>query len=111
MTDQPQLFDLPEPYSQLKYVAPPDRSNIYPENPCIALYGPGPEGKQCKDCVHLHSFKQSATWHKCELRQWKSKRGKYPGGDHRVRWRACAKFEERSRSTMGGDSEQSQECP
>lgn len=68
-------------------------------NPCIALYGKGPEGRQCKDCKYLHGFRQSATWYKCEKREWKSKGGKYPGtrypgGDHRVRWDACAKFEE-----------------
>jgi hypothetical protein len=69
-------------------------------NPCIDMYGKGPEGRICRDCVHLHGFQQSATWYKCEKRKWKAKSGKnqgtiYPGGDHRVRWPSCAKFKER----------------
>jgi hypothetical protein len=69
-------------------------------NPCIDMYGPGPEGRICRDCVHLQGFKQSATWYKCTKRAWKTKGGKYPGTvypgpDHRVRYPACAKFEER----------------
>lgn len=66
-------------------------------NPCVTRFGSGPEGKQCYSCVHLHGFKQSATWYKCELRAWKAKASNtiYPGKDHRVRWPACAKWEER----------------
>src|SRR4051812_48289431 len=69
-------------------------------NPCIDMYGPGPESSICRGCVHLHGFQQSTTSYKCAKRAWKTKGGKYPGttypgGDHRVRWPACAKFEER----------------
>jgi hypothetical protein len=71
-------------------------------NPCIDAYGPGPAGAICRDCVHL----QSATWYKCDMRAWKSKGGKnagtvYPGGDHRVRWKACARFELRPDELKG----------
>ncbi len=84
------LFELPTPLP-----SPPPKH----ENPCIDLYGKGPEGRICRDCIHLHGFRQSATWYKCTKRAWRSKGGKnrgtvYPGGDHRVRWAACAKFEE-----------------
>lgn len=69
-------------------------------NPCVVEFGLGPAGRKCEDCVHLKGFQQSATWYKCEKRQWKTKGGKYPGtiypgGDHRVRYQACALFEER----------------
>lgn len=75
-------------------------------NPCVDRFGPGPEGAICRDCIHLHAFKQSATWYKCEKRQWRTKGGKYPGTvnpgkDHRVRYPACAKFE---RDTHEGKS-------
>ena len=92
MTDQPQLFDLPEPYSQLPWVgeAAPKRD----ENPCIALYGAGPEGKRCKDCVHLIGICKAKTYHKCLLR--KNTHGAKT--DHKLRWQACAKFEERSQN-------------
>lgn len=67
-------------------------------NPCVDAYGKGPAGAICRDCRYLHGFRQSAIWYKCEKRQWRSKGGKnkgtvYPGGDHRMRWPACAKEE------------------
>jgi len=67
-------------------------------NPCIDRFGPGPVGRICGDCAHLHRFRQSTTWYKCAKREWRTKGGKYPGtvypgGDHRVRWPACAQFE------------------
>jgi hypothetical protein len=58
-------------------------------NPCVRLYGPGPENKQCKECAHLHGYQQAATWYKCDQRP-KHKRG--ISGDHRVRWPACKRF-------------------
>lgn len=62
------------------------------ENPCINLYGKGPEGKQCGDCEHLiRDHHHGAIYPKCELR--KLTRG--PGSDHRVRWPTCGKFEQR----------------
>lgn len=61
-------------------------------NPCLLVFGPGPEGKQCRTCVHLRHYQQAASWYKCRLRP---KSG--PAGDHRVRWPACGKYEERER--------------
>lgn len=60
-------------------------------NPCIKLYGPGPDGKQCGNCSHFHRYQQAATWFKCDLRPTHTKG---VSGDHRVRWPACSKFEE-----------------
>ncbi len=59
-------------------------------NPCVRLYGAGPDDKQCKDCVHLYTFHQSARWFKCDQRP---RHRKGISGDHRVRWPACAKYQ------------------
>ncbi len=55
------------------------------ENPML-VFGYGPDGATCKDCVQLQSFKQSATWHRCALRV---------RGNHKVSWPACKKYEAR----------------
>ena len=60
-------------------------------NPCVALYGPGPAGKRCKDCRLLYAKHYSGTYYKCKLRT--NTNG--PGTDHRVNWPACGKFDER----------------
>lgn len=58
-------------------------------NPCIKLYGDGPEQKTCADCKHLYMKRYSHNIYKCDLRkdtgQWNS--------DHRKSWPACAKWE------------------
>lgn len=60
------------------------------DNPCMNLYGKGPQGKLCKDCDHLiRDYYHNKTYFKCELR--KLTRG--AGSDHRANWYACAKFE------------------
>src|SRR6266568_7707377 len=71
-------------------------------NPCVTKFGPGPQGAVCKDCIHLHGFKQSATWYKCDLRKWKAKSSGtiYSGKDHRVNWPACGRYEKE----VGGDT-------
>lgn len=61
------------------------------ENPCFHAYGPGPEGEQCKNCIHLIGICYSKTVYKCDLR--KLTHG--AATDHKVRWPACAKFERR----------------
>jgi hypothetical protein len=60
-------------------------------NPCVRLYGYGPEGERCKTCAKLWSHRTARTYYKCELREFT--RG--PGSDHRVGWAACAKYERR----------------
>lgn len=59
-------------------------------NPCVDVYGKGPEGKKCKDCIHLYAKQYSKRYYKCELR--KNTNG--PRTDHRVYWPACGKHEE-----------------
>ena len=61
--------------------------NISP-NPCVNVYGRGPEGCICKNCSHLYVKQYSGKYFKCDLR--KNTNG--PGSDHRVRWPACAKY-------------------
>lgn len=57
-------------------------------NPCVGLYGKGPEGKRCKHCRLLTGHRFSRTYYKCQLRG--DTHG--PATDHRVNWDACSKF-------------------
>lgn len=69
------------------------KTGVLRSNPCVLAYGPGPEGRICGDCVHLFARGDTAgTYYKCDLRRFSNG----PATDHRVRWAACAKFEERS---------------
>jgi hypothetical protein len=65
------------------------RLGAFKVNPLLALYGPGPEGAICRDCVHLERHQYGTTFYKCDLRRNTSS----PTTDHRVRWPACGKFE------------------
>jgi hypothetical protein len=58
-------------------------------NPCVRLWGPGPEGKQCKTCGHLVTWHHGRTYYKCDMRRM----SRCEATDHRVSWRACAKWE------------------
>lgn len=60
------------------------------QNPCLALYGPGPEGTKCATCKHLAGLKYSHTYWKCTLR----KLSRSAATDHRKNWPACAKYEQ-----------------
>jgi hypothetical protein len=60
-------------------------------NPCLALYGPGPEGEICKDCAYLVGRCLSKVIYKCCLRENTCSQKT----DHRLRWPACAKFQKR----------------
>lgn len=67
-----------------------DQEDIDPSpNPCVDIYGLGPEGKQCKACSHMFSKRYDKVYWKCSLR--KNTNG--AGSDHRKSWPACAKFE------------------
>lgn len=60
-------------------------------NPCVTVFGPGPEGKQCGTCAHFIKGRYHATiLYKCKVRGLTHGEGT----DHRVRWPACAKYEE-----------------
>lgn len=74
------------------------KSGALASNPCVLFYGEGPEGRICFDCVHF--FKQpgtAGTYYKCDLRR--VTRG--PASDHRARWPACARFEDRAPGEHG----------
>ena len=58
-------------------------------NPCVQVYGPGPEGVTCKTCRRLYRRHFDKMYIKCELRT--CTRG--AGSDHRVGYPACAKYE------------------
>lgn len=60
-------------------------------NPCVALYGPEPQGRTCEQCRHLIGICHARTYYKCLLRGVTNG----PKTDHRMRWQACAKFEDR----------------
>ena len=69
-------------------------------NPCIPVFGKGPEGKICKHCTHLHRKRYSKTYIKCGLRP--NTNG--PGTDHKAGWEACGKYEEKPPSTPSAAS-------
>jgi hypothetical protein len=78
-------WDNQPPAAAIQIVTPPK-----PDNPCITLYGNGPEDARCKDCCHLLRLRyHDKTYIKCEMR--KITHG--AGSDHRAGWLACGKFE------------------
>lgn len=66
------------------------QSEFQDPNPCVRWFGLGPEGRKCKDCKHLICFAYSKNYYKCDQRRITSG----AATDHRIRWNACAKFEE-----------------
>lgn len=55
------------------------------------VYGPGPDGKRCKTCVHLiRKIWGDKRYLKCAYRIHING----PGTDHRAGWLACSKYEE-----------------
>jgi|SRR5947209_6764882 len=71
----------------LLQVNPPEKH----ENPCVDRFGAGPAGKTCAECRFFIGIVHSRTFYKCELRGVTNG----PGTDHKRRWQACAKFEQR----------------
>lgn len=69
----------------------PAREVTAEPNPLRRLLGPGPEGARCKECEHLEGHTYAKTYYKCALRN--NTGG--PATDHRVNWKACAKFKRR----------------
>lgn len=61
-------------------------------NPCVLVFGAGPDGVTCKGCAHLvRNSGHSKNYYKCHFRGNTSG----PGTDHKVRWPACSKYEPR----------------
>jgi hypothetical protein len=70
------------------------KSGSATSNPCVIAFGPGPDGKRCGTCSHIWARGDVAgTYLKCDLRLSTSG----AATDHRARWPACAKYEERVR--------------
>ncbi|MEN6547729.1 MAG: hypothetical protein ABFE07_16975 [Armatimonadia bacterium] len=62
-------------------------------NPCVRLWGPGPEGAKCRTCtllVLVVRYGAGRRYYKCRMRRMSMSEAT----DHRVGWRACAKYEE-----------------
>jgi hypothetical protein len=80
------LTAAPEPET-----SPPELWEIKREpNPCVRLFGLGPEGVTCRHCKHLIRHKPGCnTYLKCFLRGVTNG----PGTDHKAGWKACKKFE------------------
>ena len=68
-------------------------------NPCIALYGTGPDGAICRDCMHCRypPMRRTRYW-KCDLRTLTHGHAT----DHQVGWPACARYEKRTEDYHGG---------
>jgi hypothetical protein len=79
---------IPEPWSAGRNTDR-NKDGSMKNNPMLS-YGPGPEGKRCKDCSHLTAYSYARTYHKCDLRRVSSS----AVTDHRVNWPSCARFEE-----------------
>jgi hypothetical protein len=97
--EQLALFEMPAVVEQCQQndepAQPSDWSGqaiVQNTNPCVNLYGAGPEGRLCKDCSHFFEVLADKTYLKCDQR--KLTHG--AGSDHRARWSPCKKFEERS---------------
>ena len=59
-------------------------------NPCVRLWGVGPDEAKCKTCTHLVARRYyPRTYYKCDLRKMSAS----TATDHRVSWRACGKYE------------------
>lgn len=56
------------------------------ENPCVKVYGPGPEGARCKTCALLV---RNGRYAKCRLRRISHG----AATDHRVYHPACGKYQ------------------
>ncbi|MCL6548897.1 MAG: hypothetical protein K6T30_08310 [Alicyclobacillus sp.] len=65
----------------------------FDNNPMVRLHGYGPPNALCKSCKHIRrkTVYSGKHYYKCEYRG--NTNG--PGTDHRLKWRACALFEER----------------
>jgi hypothetical protein len=79
------LFGTQEP---AKIMPLKNRSGSFNINPCIAVFGAGPEGTRCKDCTQLRCKSGSKKFFKCALRTITNG----PATDHKVNWPSCAKF-------------------
>ncbi|WP_158993421.1 hypothetical protein [Mucilaginibacter sp. L196] len=67
-----------------------NRSGSFNINPCIAVFGAGPDNTRCKACKHLASKGNGAkNFFKCDLRTITNG----PATDHKANWPTCSKFD------------------
>lgn len=59
-------------------------------NPCLRMWGNGPDGAICKNCIHLYGTGGNKKFFKCQMR---GKATSGPGTDHYANWPACGKFQ------------------
>lgn len=89
--EQPTMFS-PSDFSEsghedMPLVAPAKRGI----NPCLRLYGLGPEGDHCKTCTHLFVRSRAGTYYKCDLRTITDG----AATDHRAGWPTCGRYQRR----------------
>jgi hypothetical protein len=59
-------------------------------NPCVQVFGKGPDGAICKSCAYLFAHQPgNKRFYKCELRNFTHG----AASDHKVRWPACGRYE------------------
>lgn len=81
MSSTSQIEQLPLPLG--------DGFEIFPNpNPCVAVYGSGPEGRTCGTCQYLEVWEYARRYYKCTLRL--NTHG--AATDHRLGWDACGKY-------------------
>lgn len=67
-----------------------NRSGSFNINPCIGVFGPGPDAFRCKSCKNLLARGNGAkNFYKCALRTITNG----PATDHKANWPACGKFD------------------
>lgn len=76
-------------------------------NPCVDVYGPGPEEARCKTCALLLGVGGiPGSIRKCALRI--NTHGAKT--DHRAGWLACAKYQEHQAVELDGSNTNAQEA-
>lgn len=77
-------------------IKPPLKHKGRPKvNPCIAVWGNGPEGKKCGSCTHHYFIQWAGKYPKCSKRRDKGS----ASTDHSSRYDACGAYEEKSKTT------------
>lgn len=98
MSEQPTLFDVAQFPEQEPLLVEPrpltDKQKLTRKsktNPCVEVYGPGPEGTQCQSCALLRCIDfHGKRYYKCGLR---GKPTHGAGTDHKLRWPSCVKYQ------------------
>lgn len=105
MAEQLNLFDVPEESPIGTGIDMPQPKASKSQNPCVVVYGVGPNGVTCADCVHLRYRPRPSgkKFWKCDLRALTDG----PATDHRKSWPSCGRYEKRE----GEYHEKPHQCP